>query len=128
MGDAGHYLCWALVLLRWGDEGKAKTKLRCAMLENRYTLPKLLDLHDKEAGIRPDRDGLALMQLEDIPDAYFSQWSDEERAWAFKLFTSETWAKLRERFSEIEAQLETEPRGPRRTALVNELYGLRKSR
>lgn len=64
--------------------------------------------------------------LEDIPEVYYSQWSDKERAWAAKLFMSETWTKLRERFSEIEALLETEPRGPRRTALVNELYGLKK--
>ena len=96
MGDSGHYLCWALVLLRSGDEGKAKTKLRCAMLDNQYKSPKLLGLDGEEAGTRPDRDGLALMQLEDIREAYYSPWADEERAWAREVFLSETWTKLRE--------------------------------
>ena len=126
MGDAGHYLCWALTLLRSGDEGGAKVKLRCAMLENRYALPKLLGLGADEAGIRPDRDGLALVYLEGIPDAYHSLWSDEEKAWAAKHFMSDTWARLRSRFFEIEALLENERPGPRRTALVNELFGMRR--
>jgi hypothetical protein len=126
IGDSGHYLCWALVLLRAGDEGKAKTKLRCAMLENRYTVPKLLGLDAEGVGVPPDRDGLALMYLEDIPEAYYSQWSDGDKAWAARQFTSDTWTKLRERFFEIEGLLENEPPGPRRTTLVNELYGMRR--
>ena len=126
MGDAGHYLCWALALLRSGNEGGAKTRLRCAMLENRYVLPKLLGLGPDEGGIQPDREGLALMYLEGIPDAYYALWSDGEKAWAASQFMSDTWAMLRARFFEIEALLESEPRGPRRTALVNELFGMRR--
>jgi len=124
-GESGQFMCWALVLLRSGDQEKAKAKLKCCMLENRYVLPKLLDLDRGEVGIVADRDGLALMYLEDVPDAYYGVWSDEEKQWALDHFSSQEWVKLRARYFEIEALLEDEPRGERRSALVDEKFGMK---
>ena len=125
-GDPGQYLCWALALRRAGQLDKAESKLRGAMFENRYVLPKLLGLDPDEVGIVAEEDGLALMYLEGIPNAYYSLWTDDELEWAAELFGSRRWASLRARFFEIEGLLEDEPRGPTRSALVEELFALGK--
>ena len=79
-----------------------------------------------EVGIVAEEDGLALMYLEGIPNAYYSLWTDDELEWAAELFGSRRWASLRARFFEIEGLLEDEPRGPTRSALVEELFALGK--
>ena len=126
MGESGHYLCWALALLRSGVEERAQAKLRCCMFANRYTLPKLLGLDPAKVGIPSDSDGLALMYLEGVPEAYYELWHDDEKAWAAEVFHSEAWVRLRARFFEIERLLKDEPRGPRRSALVDELFEMQK--
>ena len=126
IGESGHYLCWALALLRSGAEEGARAKLRCCMFANRYTLPKLLGLDPVTVGVHPDPDGLALMYLEDIPDAYYELWNDDEKDWATNVFHNDAWARLRARFYEIETLLKDEPRGLRRSALVDELFQLQK--
>ena len=124
-GEAGHFLCWSLALFRSGDTAKAADTLRRAMFADRYVLPKLLGLKADEVGIkRADPGGVSRMYVEGIPEAYYSLWSPEERAWASTRFSSSAWADMRNRFFEFEKLLETEPRGSRRKALVDELFGL----
>lgn len=50
------------------------------------------------------------MRIHRAREAYFALWSEKERAWAAKVFASEAWIKLRQRFFELEALLESEPR------------------
>ena len=123
-GDPGQYLCWALALRRAGHLDKAASKLRGAMFQNRYTLPKLLGLDLDEVGIVDDKDGLALVYLEGIPHAYYSLWADGELEWAAELFDGRRWVALRARSFEIEGLLEDEPPGPTRNSLVEELFAL----
>lgn len=71
-----------------------------------------------------DSDELRLMELDWLPEQYFSIWAPDEREWASGEYHGEELTALRNRHLEITRALEKEQVGPRRTQLVAELYGL----
>jgi hypothetical protein len=76
--------------------------------------------------ISPDSDELAMMYLDYVPEEYLEIWNERELLWASGLYDGEL-STVRARYIEIERELEHEPRGERRTRLVNELFGLKHS-
>jgi tetratricopeptide (TPR) repeat protein len=125
-GDPGQYLCWTLAMYRAGHLHEAVSKLREAMLQNRFLLPRLLGRNVEGLGISPDSDELEMMRLDHIPEEYFAIWGERELRWASTLYDGEL-STVRARYLEIERELEHEPRGERRVRLVNELFGMKHS-
>ena len=125
-GDPGQYLCWTLAMYRAERLREAVTKLRETMLQNRFLLPRLLGKSADGLHVSPDSDELAMMYLDYIPEEYLELWNERELLWASTLYDGEL-STVRARYIEIERELEHEPRGERRTRLVNELYGLKLS-
>jgi hypothetical protein len=123
-GDPGHCLCWALTLYRAGREAEATIKLQEAMLQNRFLLPHLLGKRFDGLHISPDSDQLAMMYLEYIPEAFLEVWHETELLWASTLYDGEL-STARARYVEIQRALEHEPRGERRTRLVDEMFSLK---
>jgi hypothetical protein len=65
-----------------------------------------------------------MSQLEAIPEQFFEMWTIEERAWAAVLYDGEL-KPVRNRYLQIERELEHETPGERRSRLVNEASELR---
>ncbi len=119
-GEPGHLLCWTLALLRGGKNQPALRKLRNTVLSNVYIVPKLLGLplqaHDMWHGSSDEEPEY----LEEIPDEYLALWSKTELDWLREAYNTDELQSVLKRHIEICRELEIQPRGPRRTALVEE--------
>lgn len=124
--EPGHCLCWALALCRGRDERAASRKLGQAMLANLYLLPRLLGETIERLDIWPGSNTEWPEYVDNLPPEFFDIWTPEEREWARQLYASEHFAKVRAEYIDIESQLRDEPRGPRRTRLVEEAFDLRR--
>ena len=120
MGDPIHYLCWALTLYRSGDMEDAAFRLRQAMLSNLYLIPRLLGEEQEELDIPYNTHLAQRLYLDYIPPEVFELWDEDAVEWARKTYESPGLQRIRSRYIEIERRLETEPRGPNRSELVDE--------
>ena len=125
--DSGHtilYLSWTLALFRAGDLAAAKRKFGQAMLSNLFVMPELLDL-DEEIDLGEFDNMLLTMYLEEMPDEVFEMWRDAELEWGREIYFNSDITALRERYIEIERQLEITPPGLKRNELIAESSKLR---
>lgn len=124
VGELVHYLCWALALYRAGDLDKAAHKLLQTMLSNLYLIPHLLGLEQDELNIRHFSNYETEEFLEWVPPEIWALWDAPALQWAQETYDRPEFSRIRARYVEIQEQLESEPRGPRRTALVDEAFSL----
>jgi hypothetical protein len=117
-------LCWALALYRSGDLEAAQQKLRETMFCNLYVIPQLLKTEQRELDIWHWSNIAEIGHLEYIPPELFALWDEKALQWTRETYESPDMRRDRERFIEIYRQLRTEPRGPKRTALVQEAIEL----
>ncbi|MBN1921426.1 MAG: hypothetical protein JW892_09290 [Anaerolineae bacterium] len=127
IGEPFHWLCWALALYQSNDRANAARILRRAMLSNLYLLPALLGTEPLALEVRRRPSWEDKAYVEQGPLELFQLWDEQALAWARELYQSEGFRKARERSIEIIRLLETEPVGPKRSALVDELFTLRNS-
>lgn len=120
-----HLLCWTLALYRSGDRDAATHKLRQTMLSNLYLIPHLLELEQADLDIWHGSTIAERLHLKDIPEEVFDLWDEEALEWLEDTYHSPPLTRIRERYIAIEQALKTEPRGPRRTRLVEEASSLR---
>jgi len=123
-GEPGHMLCWALALHRAGNEVGAARKLRQTMLGNLYLVPHLLGSPIARLDIWHGSNWEEPEYLDEVPAEYLGLWTDAERAWAAGLYHSAEFQAVRSRYIEISRALNTTPRGPERTRLVEEMIRL----
>ena len=114
-----------MTLYRLGDLKEASFRLRQAMLSNFYMLPHLLRIAPPMLQFRHGSmlDGEDYVQYTD--PVVWALWDEEALAWARARYESDAFARVRRRFIEIKRQLETEPVGPTRSRLVNEMFDLK---
>lgn len=120
-----HLLCWTLALYRSGDREAATHKLRQTMLSNLYLIPHLLELEQADLDIWHGSNIAERLHLKCIPEEVFDLWDEEALEWLDDTYHSPPLTRIRERYIAIEHALKTEPRGPRRTRLVEEASSLR---
>lgn len=120
MGEPFQYLCWTLALYRSGDLAAASQKLRQTMLSNLYLIPHLLGLKQEVLDIWHGSNLDEKSYLQYIPPEIFKLWDEAALQWARETYHSPKLRQVRERYIEIYRQLKTEPRGPKRTQLVQE--------
>jgi tetratricopeptide (TPR) repeat protein len=124
VGEPFHFLSWALALYHAGQLEEAALRLRQAMLSNLYMIPRLLGIEQEELDLRygsmeAEKDYLAYAAPE-----IWTLWDDEARAWARRMYECDDFQRVRERYIEIHELLRSEPRGPRRSCLVEEMSAL----
>ena len=124
-GDPMHLLCWTLALYRSGDLEAATQKLRRAMFSNLYLIPRLLGLERKELDIWHGTNIAELAYAEDMPPELFTLWNEAGLEWVRETYDAPSFRQVRERYIAIHRALKTEPRGPKRTQLVNVAFDLR---
>jgi hypothetical protein len=124
-GDPMQLLCWTLALYRSGDLEAAAQKLRRAMFSNLYLIPRLLGLEQEELDIWHGSNIAELIHVEAIPPELFALWDEPALEWVRGTYNAPDFCQVRERYIAIHRALQTEPRGPKRTQLVNEASELR---
>jgi hypothetical protein len=121
--DAGEplcYFCWMLALYRKGDLVSASNKLIQAMLQNLYLIPYLLKLNPERLDIWHGSNYEDIEYLGYLPPVILDLCTDTELAWIKEQYYSLKFHAVRERYIDIHRQLKTEPRGPKRTQLVEQ--------
>ena len=64
------------------------------------------------------------MYLEYVPPEIFELWDEDALRWATETYNRSDVQAVRERYTAIYRQLVTEPRGPKRSRLVEEAFQL----
>ncbi|MGD9048300.1 MAG: hypothetical protein PVF77_09620 [Anaerolineae bacterium] len=124
IGEPVHFLCWSLALYRSGDTAQAAQRLRQTMLSNLYLIPHLLGREQDELDIWHSTNYEQKDFLEYVPPEIWALWDAPALQWAGETYDSPELRRVRARFIEIHEQLRSEPRGPRRSALVDEAFRL----
>jgi hypothetical protein len=124
MGEPFHYLCWTLALYRSGDIAGASNKLRQTMLSNLYLIPRLLNEVQDKLNIWHGTNIAEKEYLTDAPPEMWELWDETALRWARKTYNSPEFSRVRARYIEICEQLESEPRGAKRSQLVKEAFEL----
>jgi hypothetical protein len=118
VGEPLQYLCWAITLLRKDDINAASNKLIETMLKNLYLIPHMLDINPERLDIWHGSNYEDIEYLSYLPPIAMELCTEEELDWVSRQYNSEKFTAIRERYIDIQRQLKTEPRGPKRTELV----------
>ena len=124
VGEPVHFLCWTLALYRSGEIAAASHKLLQTMLSNLYLIPHLLGREQDQLDIWHASNYEQKDFLQYVPPEIWALWDAPALQWAEETYDSPQLYQVRARYIEIYEQLESEPRGPRRSALVAEAFSL----
>jgi hypothetical protein len=124
VGEPVHFLCWTLALYRSGEIAAASHKLLQTMLSNLYLMPHLLGREQDELDIWHGSNYEQKDFLQYVPPEIWGLWDAPALQWAEEMYDSPEFRRIRARQIEIREQLKSEPRGPRRSALVDEAFRL----
>ncbi len=97
------------------------------MLENLYLVPFLLGRNPQPLDIWHGSNLGWIEYAVEIPRELVSLWDDVSLQWARELSEHPVVVERVARYVAIHRELKSEPRGSRRTALVNEAFALRKT-
>ena len=126
-GEPYQYLTWALALFRGDRRQEAFNKLYQTMLENLYLVPFLLGRNPQPLDIWHGSNLGWIEYAVEIPRELLSLWDDVALQWAREVSKNPVVVEKVARYVAIHRELKSEPRGPRRTALVNEAFTLKKT-
>lgn len=125
VGEPVYFLCWTLALHRSGDKDKAAHKLLQTTLSNLYVIPHLLGRDQEELDIWRGSNYEQEDFIQYVPPEIWALWDAPTLQWAEETYDSPEFRRVRARYIKIHEQLNSEPRGPRRSELVNEAFRLR---
>jgi hypothetical protein len=125
VGEPVHFLCWTLALYRSGDMAQAAQRLRQTMLSNLYLIPHLLGREQDKLDIWHSTNYEQKEFLEYVPPEIWALWDSPALQWVETVYDSPEFRQIHAQYIEIREQLKSEPRGARRSALVDELFELR---
>ena len=120
VGEPFQYLCWTITLLRKDNIHAASNKLIETMFKNLYLIPYLLGLNPERLDIWHGSNYEDIKYLGYLPPVTMKLCTEEELGWISKQYNSKKFAAIREKYINIQHQLKTEPRGPKRTELVEQ--------
>ncbi len=126
-GEPYQYLTWALALFRGNRCQEAFNKLYETMLENLYLIPFLLGRNPQPLDIWHGSNLGWIEYAVEIPRELLSLWDDMALQWAREVSEHPIVVEKVVRYVAIHRELKSEPRGPRRTALVDEAFALKKT-
>jgi tetratricopeptide (TPR) repeat protein len=126
-GDPYQYLTWALALFRGGRMQEAFNKLYQTMLENLYLVPFLLGRNPQSLDIWHGSNLEWIEYAVDVPQELLNLWDDVALQWAREVSEHPAVVEKVARYVAIHRELESEPPGPRRSALVHESFALKKT-
>ena len=126
-GDPYQYLTRALALFRGGRKQEAFNKLYQTMVENLYLVPVLLGRSAQRLDIWHGSKLAWIEYAVDVPQALLNIWDDVALQWAREVSEHPAVLERVARCIAIHRELERESPGPRRSALVDEAFALKKT-
>jgi hypothetical protein len=124
-GEPIHRLSWALAMLRAGKQENAVMRLHRAHTENIYMIPAVIGIpHGQPVG-RWGSNWEWKEYIDHAPQEFLSMWRVDEKKWLKSAWDSVEFREFVKIFNQLLVQLEQEPRGPKRSVLVDALYELR---
>lgn len=120
VGEPLQYFCWALALYRKGDIEAASNKLIQTMMKNLYLIPRILGQSQERYDIWHGSNYEDIEYLSYLPPVVMELCSEKELDWIGKQYSSDQFTTIRERYIDIQRQLKDEPRGPKRSELVEQ--------
>ena len=123
IGEPVHKLCLALMQYRMGNTPEANYTLADLMLANQYFIPVLTGIPYQGRANERSNYGAA-SYIDAIPPEIVQAISASEKDWMKDRFNSLVFRRLRERYMEIERELEKAEGVEKRKPLVRELFGL----
>ena len=126
-GEPYQYLTWALALFRGDRRQEAFSKLYQTMLANLYLVPFLLGRNPQPLDIWHGSNLGWIEYAVEIPRELLSLWDDVALQWAREVSKNPVIVEKVAHYVAIHRELKSEPSGPRRTALVNEAFALKKT-
>ena len=105
---------------------EALNKLYQTMLENLYLVPFLLGRNPQPLDIWHGSNFEWIEYAFELPQELLDLWDDVALQWARDVSEHPAVVEKVARYVAIHRKLKSEPRGPRRTALVNEAFALKK--
>lgn len=126
-GDPYQYLTWALALFRGDRRPEAFNKLYQTMLENLYLVPFLLESNPQPLDIGHGSNLEWIEYALEIPQELLDLWDDDALQWAREVSEHPLVVEKLGRYIAIHRELKSERPGPRRSALVDESFALKKA-
>ncbi len=126
-GEPYQNLTWALALFRGDRKQEALNKLYQTMLENLYLVPFLLGQNPQPLDIWHGSNLEWLEYAAAVPQELLSLWDEVALQWAREISEYPTVTQKVARYVAIHRELKSEPRGPRRSALVHESFALKRT-
>ena len=120
-------LLWALALFRGGRRQEAFNKLYQAMLENLYLVPFLLGRSPQRLDIWHGSNLAWIEYAVEVPQELLNLRDDVALQWAREVSEHPAVVERVARYVAIHRQLKREQAGPRRSALVDEAFALKKT-
>ncbi len=124
-GEPYQYLTWALALFRGDCRQEALNKLYQTMLENLYLVPFLLGQNPQPFDVWHGSNLEWIEYAVAVPQELLSLWDEVALQWAREVSEHPAVAQRVARYVAIHRELKSEPRGPRRSALVHESFALK---
>ncbi len=124
IGEPFHVLSWTLALYKSGRLEEASKKLRQTMVLNLYVIPRLLGEEQSRLDIWHDSNRSEKRYLDEVSSDVFALWDRESLDWVRSTYHTPEFQAVRERFIEIQRELQHEPVGPKRSRLVDEAIHL----
>ncbi len=120
IGEPLQYLCWTITLFRKNNISAASNKLIETMLKNLYLIPHALGLNPERLDIWHSSNYEETEYLSYLPPVVMELCTQAELEWISEQYHREKFKAIREKYIDIHRQLITEPRGPKRTELVEQ--------
>jgi len=125
LGYALNFLCSAITLYRYGDIEEAEEKLISTVLSNVFLIGFILGHKIPTLDSWEDRYYNELMEIEYFPHELLEFITGEEKEWIEASYKSSRTTAIRKAYIEIDDQLQSLPRGEKRTELCHDLYRIR---
>ena len=119
-GEPFQYLCWSLTYFRAGQLDKAEDRLIQTDLMNLYLIPHILGINQPVLDIWHGSNDCEKEYVEYLPEEFERLWDEPAKEWAARTYNGKRCKQFRDRYIEIYRQLQDEPVGPKRKALVHE--------
>lgn len=123
-GEPFYRLGWALAMLRAQKPDKAVERLRRAHAENVYMIPAILGIPHGQPKVRRGSNWQDEEYILGAPPEFLAMWHPEEKKWLRSVWESLEFREFVQTHINLVSQLDHEPVGSKRSALVDALYAL----
>ena len=123
-GEPYHRLLWALTLFKGGSREAADRRLRDALYQNLYLIPHVLGMNIPPYPIWHSSNLAEPAYAEELPLELLALWDAQAKTWARAFYESPSTQPDLKRYLDLQIRMKNERPGPKRAALLEEIWGI----